>query len=112
MTKSIYTRQAAPTYWVNIFMAGPIDLAKQICRKHCFDVGLCVTIDPTTYIYTGGEEEGFVVGLINYPRFPSTTPLMDETATKLADLLCEKLFQNSYTIMNPYNTVVISRKDH
>ncbi len=37
-----------------IFMAGDIAQAKQACREYC-RVGLCVTIEPCDYIYTGGE---------------------------------------------------------
>lgn len=56
------------TYWVKIYQSGPIDIAKQIVRRECFPGGICVTIEPTTYMYLGGEENGFVIGLINYQR--------------------------------------------
>jgi len=48
----------APTIRFDIFIAGDIATAKQACRSFCFDLGLCVTVEPITYIYTGGEEEG------------------------------------------------------
>ncbi len=55
-------------------MAGDIDAAKRFLRAECYppNEGLCVTIEPATFIYTGGEEAGFVVGFVNYPRFPKT----------------------------------------
>ncbi len=62
---------AAPSCPVSIFIAGDYDKAHEICRAHCDAVGLCVTVTATSYIYTGGEEAGVIVGLINYPRFPS-----------------------------------------
>ena len=59
------------TYWVRIYMAGDLQIAKHICREFCM-VGLCINISETDYIYTMGEEIGFCVELINYPRFPAT----------------------------------------
>lgn len=67
-----------PTHWARIYIAGPIDVAKQIIRE-----GLCATITPTDYIYTGGEEAGIVVGLIDYPRFPKP---VDEITNRAVDL--------------------------
>lgn len=58
------------SYPVSIFMAGDYNAAREICRAYCDEVGYCVTVTPTSYVYTGGEESGFIVGLINYPRFP------------------------------------------
>jgi hypothetical protein len=43
------------TYWVKIYLSGPIEEAKQIIRKYVKDVGLCVTIEDTLFVYTGGE---------------------------------------------------------
>lgn len=72
--------KTSETYRVSIFMSGPIEAAKQVLRSMCLRVGLCVTIDPTLFIYTGGEEAGYVVGLLNYPRFPATPAEIDARA--------------------------------
>lgn len=61
-----------PSIRVQIFMAGDISEAKKEIRSYCYEVGLCVTVTPTDFIYTGGEESGFVIGLVNYPRFPDS----------------------------------------
>lgn len=92
------TEKACPAYTVSIFMAGDISSAKTICRDFCDKEGLCVTVTPTTYVYTGGEEDGFVVGLINYPRFPNTPGAIYATAKALAEELYWRLGQQSYTI--------------
>lgn len=89
-------------------MAGDINVAKQICREYCFDIGLCVTIEPVDYIYTGGEESGFRIGLINYPRFPCSRPELESKAKELASILREKLFQKSYSIVFPDSTYYFS----
>ena len=102
---------AVKTYWVEICMAGSIEKAKEICREYCYDVGLCVTIDPTLYIYTGGEEHGFKVRLINYPRFPDTDASIYSKALELGYKLRIGLYQDSYTIITPTNTYWFSRRD-
>lgn len=99
------------TYWVKIYIAGPIEVAKQIIRREAKREGLCVTIEPTTYVYTGGEEEGYVVGLINYPRFPAGNGAIWARAEALANMLREETFQSSYTIMDPTQTVWVTDRE-
>lgn len=96
---------------LTIFMAGDIAQAKQACREYCFKVGLCVTVEPVDFIYTGGEESGFRVGLINYPRFPTTELQLGDRARELAQLLMERLCQHSYSISGPSETVWFSRRE-
>jgi hypothetical protein len=100
----------APTIRFDIYMAGDIARAKQTCREYCFEVGLCVTLEAADYIYTGGEEAGFKVGLINYPRFPTTLAALAETTKELAMRLMEDLRQHSFTIVGPSETEWFSRK--
>lgn len=99
-----------PTLVLTIVMAGDVEQAKQVCRDYCFHVGLCVTVEPTTYIYTGGEEAGIRVGLINYPRFPSDAETLWRNATHLADMLRSALYQHSYSIIGPDKTVWSSNR--
>lgn len=99
-----------PTIRFDIFMAGDLAGAKQICRRYCFDVGLCVTIEPVDFIYTGGEEAGFKIGLINYPRFPSTEADLNAHAVALGHLLMEGLFQQSFSVVGPAETEWFSRR--
>lgn len=92
-----------PTGRAEIFIAGDINEAKKICRDFC-NMGLCVTIEPTLYIYKGGEEAGVRVGLINYPKFPSSQTQLTNTALQLADKLREGLYQDSYSVVTPEKT--------
>jgi hypothetical protein len=96
-------RRETPTITLTIVMAGDITHAAQVCRRFCLE-GLCVSLKPSTYIYTGGEEAGFEVGLINYPRFPSSLDSLWEKATRLADALRAELAQHSYSIIGPDRT--------
>lgn len=46
----------ATTVRFDIFIAGDLAQAKQICRQFCFDVGLCVAVEAVSFIYTGGRK--------------------------------------------------------
>lgn len=104
------TTAAADTFWARIYMSGPIDVAKHALRRECLREGLCVTVVPTTYIYTGGEEAGFVVEMINYPRFPSTPEHIVERARVVMHLLLEATCQHSALLMAPGVTEWISAR--
>ena len=100
----------APSCPISIFMAGDLSNAERICREYCDEAGFCVTVTPTNYIYTGGEEDGFIVGLINYPRFPRAPQIIWQRAEELAALLCDNLGQQSYTIQDPVKAVWFSHR--
>jgi len=54
---------------------------------------------------TGGEEDGVIVGLINYPRFPKSQDLIMAHATALGNTLLTVLGQQSFSIQTPDETV-------
>lgn len=99
------------TYWCRIYISGPQNIAEQVIRKACLDEGLCVTIEPTKFIYTGGEEAGVVIGLINYPRFPAEHWKIRARAVYLAGLLLNAMCQHSVLVMDPEHTQWITRRD-
>lgn len=99
------------TYWVKIYLSGPLEVIEQTCRQECLEAGLCVTVDPTKFIYTGGEETGAVIGLINYPRFPSQTSELTERARKLAKRLLDATCQLSVLVMTPESTEWITKRE-
>lgn len=103
--------RSCSSYPVSIFIAGDVDAARLICRNYCDEVGFCVTVTPTKYIYTGGEEAGVIVGLVNYPRFPSSPFEIASHAVRLADRLREQLDQESYSIQYPDMTVWYSWRE-
>lgn len=104
-------REIEPTFWAKIYMSGPIEVAKQTIRAECLRDGLCVTIEPTTFIYTGGEECGYVVGLINYPRFPQSNAAVRERARDLMHKLMATTFQHSALLMTPDETEWVSVRE-
>jgi ferredoxin len=105
------TRAETLSYPISIFIAGDVQAAEMICRAHCNEVGLCVTVTPTNYIYTGGSQSGVIVGLINYPRFPTEPRVIWNKADELAKLLCAGLFQESCTIQAPDKTMWFSHRE-
>ena len=97
------------TYWVRIYISGPLEMIEQCCREFVLD-GLCVTVTPTKYIFTHGEETGVVVELINYPVYPTMDNDIWRTATELADFLLDNTHQGSYTVMDPTKTYTFDRR--
>jgi len=103
------TVKTVQSYTQRIWMAGNYANAEEICRTFC-ERGMCVSISPTNYIYTGGEESGFVVTLINYARFPKSSIKLKELAFELAMDLCVGLHQQSFTIERPEETKFFSSR--
>lgn len=110
MKKEIPTA-SCPTWWARIYIAGPVEVAKQILRQECMRAGLCVTVDATHYVYTGGEEAGYVVGLVNYPRFPSTPADLHVRALHILNLLLAGTHQHSAMLMEPDESTWITRRE-
>lgn len=100
-------KRAVDSFTVRIWMAGNYEKAEDICRLFCVR-GMCVSITRMNYIYTGGEECGFCVTLINYPRFPKSPDEIMNTALELAELLKTNLYQQSFTLESPERTLFFS----
>ena len=98
------------SYPISIFMAGDISAATDYVRQYCDENGLCVTVKPASYVYTNGQESGFVIGLINYPRFPVPPEELWMAAESIAAYLRERLYQDSYSIQAPDKTVWVSHR--
>jgi hypothetical protein len=104
-------RAECPSYPVSVFVGGSVWEAETICETYCNEVGLCVTVTETHYVYTGGETSGVIVGLINYPRFPSTPEAIWTHAEALALKLIDGLGQESASIQSPDRTVWLSFRE-
>lgn len=102
--------KASPSFWVRIYASGPIDVAIQVVREFCLR-GLCVSITPTRYIYTGGEESGYVVEFQNYPRFPARFSDIRALAGELAVHLLHATHQRSVMIVDDATTEWITRSE-
>lgn len=98
------------TYTATIYIAGDLHEAKTCIRRFCMS-GLCVTVTPTTFVYTAGAEEGVAVGLINYPRFPKTNEEIWEKAISLGMNLMDTLCQRSFCVVTPDKTHWFSKEE-
>lgn len=96
---------------ITLYLSGPIEVAKQALRAECLREGLCVTIEPTTFIYSGGEEAGYRVGLLNYPRFPTTPQELQARAKVVAMALLEATHQHSVLMVTPESTHWFTKRD-
>lgn len=105
------TRIEVPTYTAAIYIAGDAHAAREACRAHCMEVGLCVTVEPLDFIYTGGAESGVRIGLINYPRFPAEPADIWAKAVSLAELLIVHLHQHSASVVATDRTLWLSRRE-
>ena len=106
------------TYWARIFVGfrpgyeprydigKARERAEEIIRA-VVNKGLCVTITPTEFRYKDGYESGIIVGLINYPRFPSAPEEIRAKALSLAESLREELQQIRVSVMFPDETIMI-----
>ena len=84
--------------------------AIEIVQKYVNENPLCATVTATTFIYTGGSESGASIGLINYPRFPSTRAEIKVKAMALANLLRTGLEQMVVSIVFSDATIMLSEE--
>lgn len=105
-----------PTFWARIYVGlregynGPLHDRAEIqdaCQSFCDDVGLCVTVEDTMFIYKAGRERGVVVECINYPRFPKEPGEIKSTALALAEELRVLCGQNRVSVVFPDETVMV-----
>jgi len=94
-----------------------IEEVYQLCKDYCDKVGLCVTITPTRFIYSKGAgisdgwEDGSIVGLIAYPRFPQSKYDIVGTAIELAKLFLVQFKQNRISVVTTDQTILVEKED-
>lgn len=96
------------TFTCHIWIAGDYNDACRAVRKFC-EEGACFAVSPVNYVYTGGSEQGVCVTRINYPRFPAEPDAILEQTQRLAEHLRCALFQDSYSIETPTETIWSTR---
>lgn len=100
--------KAESSYPASLFIAGDYDQAVKSAREYCDEISWCFTVTKTMYVYKGGQEEGVIIGLINYPRFPNSPSTIDSHAMALGLKLIKDLNQQSFSIQNSYHTCYVS----
>lgn len=105
MTDFTTVRKVSKSYNVEIHMAGDIREASMFLQQVAARRGMCVSIHPQSYIYSGGREEGFLIRFINYPRFPKEPEAILKEAEELADWVRDHIGQYSWSITTPTETI-------
>ena len=84
-----------------------INELKDFLQKYVDKKSYCVTITPTNFIYKDGREKGAIIGLINYPRFPSNKKEIKRKAEEIASLCKDKYKQNRVSIEYQARTIML-----
>lgn len=84
-----------------------LDEVKDFLQDYVDGVSLCVTITPITFIYKGGREDGVIICLINYPRFPTTKEKLEQKAEEIASLCKERYKQKRISIEYQDGTIML-----
>lgn len=62
----------------------PLSAVEDKLKSIVDDVGLCVSMTPTKFLFTGGSEQGAKITLIHYPRFPTNNAAITSLALGIA----------------------------
>ncbi len=100
-----------PAFRARIYIAGLKSVIEDFCMSYVMEVGLCVNVQETNFIYTGGCESGCVIELINYARFPSTKNAITERALTLAHKLMQRCSQSSCTVLTDDNSFFLTVRE-
>ena len=85
----------------------PLGRVHDVCCNFVNEKPWCVTITRTMFTYTGGWEDGAIVGIIQYPRFPDTISNLKEKTLKLAQELKHDLVQLRVSVVFPDVTFLL-----
>lgn len=103
-------RKLCNSFPIQLFVTG--EGIEQHCQQYCNVVGLCVTVTETNYIYSGGSEKGYIIGLINYPRFPKEEFSLFRLAEDLGFFLLKNCNPSgSFTLQDPSFTYFYSNRE-
>lgn len=89
----------------------PVQAALDICQSYVDTTKWCVTVTPTTFVYVGDSEPGVVIGMVNYPRFPSNPMEITDRAVDLAKALMTGLGQYRVSVTTPMTTIMLENEE-
>ncbi len=109
-------QHSVDTYYANIYVGRQqgyegnlysVGYIRKLLKEYCDTHKLAVTLTETEFIYVDGDEPGVVVGLINYPRFPSKPEDIRCRALEIAKILQIRLKQERVSIVTPSETIML-----
>lgn len=88
-----------------------LEEVEELMQKFVDENNECVTITPTKFVYTKGNEPGVIVGLIAYPRFAKSDFIIKERAVEIGKILMVAFKQNRLTITTPEQSIMLEQED-
>mgnify|MGYP001399026409 CR=1 FL=1 len=85
---------------------------EKLLQDYCNQFPIGLTVTQTRFLYTNGSEPGIIVGLINYPRFPTLPEILREKAFDIAKLLRAAAKQQRVTVVFPDITVMLEESGY
>lgn len=81
--------------------------ALKVIQEFVDEIGLCVTVKETLFVYKDGNEQGLEIGFINYPRFPEERITIKHKALALADCLRHEFKQKRVSVVFDDETIML-----
>lgn len=88
-----------------------LDDVRKICDEFVNEVKDCITITPTEFRYVKGNENGVIIGYIQYPRFPRSEHDIKCRALMLGYKLMHELRQYRVTVTTPYKSYMLKNEN-
>jgi len=89
-----------------------IEEVYDLLQEYCDKEGFAVTVTPTRFIYTKGNEPGVIVGLIIYPRFPKSIHKLAQHAITIGNMMLHELKQERLSIVGTDYTTMLEKDDY
>lgn len=89
-----------PTWQTTIYIAGDYSLAKNELSRMATTRGMCASMWPCDYVYSGGLESGVAIRIINCPRFPANSWELRDLAEEIARELIVSLHRHLFVRYN------------
>lgn len=92
--------KTAPTFQSAIYISARLHTVQDVCAEFCKKNPCCVTVEPVDFIFTGGNQSGFRIKFINYPRFENDIESIKQKSESLALSLLIASQQNSCSVVH------------
>ncbi len=103
--------QTEPTFRCVIEIAGDLRTIRQVCRRYCLKVALCLKVSAADFLCAARADRGASVTLWGCPRVPLSAEQVREFALELARRLLHGCCQETVSVLEPNRITRLSRAD-
>ena len=89
-----------------------IEEVEEILQNDCDTNGFAYTLTPTRFIYKNGNENGCIIGVINYPRFPRDKSWLKAKTYHLTQQLLKIFKQERISIVCTDDTIMVESNEN